>query len=204
MYQQPYFSKQDEDSLFQFMESHPFVFLVVADGMHIQATHIPVEVQKVDGEIIISGHLMSNTPHHLAMEKNPNVTAIFSGPHCFVNASWYTEPKQASTWNYMDVHAQGKIQFTDRAGTLELIKRITDQYVGLDAPASFQQLDENYIDHSLQYIIGFHICVTSVKHTFKLSQNKNQQTRENIIRQLMATSDADSQKIAEEMQKRLK
>lgn len=34
---------------------------------------------------------------------------IFTGPHCYVSASWYVTKNVASTWNYMDVHAKGKI-----------------------------------------------------------------------------------------------
>lgn len=205
MYQLPHFTESDDEQVFHFMQMHPFAFICAADSNNeVQATHIPVEVERIDGKIIISGHFMTNTKHHLAMKNNDQVLVIFTGPHAFVNAAWYAQPHQASTWNYMDVQVRGKIKFTDRNGTFDLIKKITEKYVGIHSPASFQNLSLDYIEQSLDYIIGFYIEAESVKNTFKLSQNKDENTRKNIIEKLSATDDDGAKKIAGEMKKRLK
>ena len=35
--------------------------------------------------------MMKNTDHHKAFAQNENVLVIFTGPHCYVSASWYVK-----------------------------------------------------------------------------------------------------------------
>jgi transcriptional regulator len=56
---------------------------------------------------------MKGNDHHKAFLANPNVLVRFYGPHCYVSASWYTNPQQGSTWNYITVHAKGELNFLD-------------------------------------------------------------------------------------------
>ena len=57
---------------------------------------------------------MNETDHYKTFLKNENVLVIFNGPHCYVSASWYVKKNIASTWNYMTVHAKGKLKLTDK------------------------------------------------------------------------------------------
>ncbi|MDQ6761111.1 MAG: FMN-binding negative transcriptional regulator, partial [Bacteroidota bacterium] len=152
----------------------------------------------------LTGHIMKNTDHHKAFLQNENVLVIFNGPHCYVSASWYQKKEVASTWNYIDVQAKGKIKFTDEDGTKKIIEEITDKYEGTESEAAFNKLPKEYVDRLVKAIVGFIIEVTSVENVFKLSQNHESETRESIIEQLLSRTDADSHSIAVEMQKRLK
>jgi transcriptional regulator len=156
-----------------------------------------------EGKIFLEGHLMRKTDHHLAFEKNNNVLVLFTGPHCFVNANWYTDPSGGSTWNYMTVHAKGKINFVDEEGTIQMVKTLSDKYVGTQSPASFDNLAKEYIGHMVKAIVGFSIEVESIDNVFKLSQNKDEISKKNIIQQLKGSNDHNSVIIAEEMERRL-
>ncbi|HQW83220.1 MAG TPA: FMN-binding negative transcriptional regulator, partial [Ferruginibacter sp.] len=128
---------------------------------------------------------------------------IFNGPHTQVSASWYTNPTVGSTWDYMVVHAKGKIIFKDEQGTYEAVKNITDKYEGFDKPSSFDKLPKDYIDKMLKAIVGFYIEVESLENTFKLSQNRDKESKQNIIEALYKRGDDNSRAIAKEILSRL-
>src|SRR6187431_3035592 len=100
MYNLPYFKEGDKEVIFKFIDEHPFAFIAGSlDGKPV-ATQIPVFIEEEAGRIILRGHIMRNTDHHKAFLQNPNVLVVFSGAHTYVSATWYSDPSQASTWNY--------------------------------------------------------------------------------------------------------
>ena len=202
MYRMPYFTEKDNSKIIAFMNEHSFAIITGFGEQYPVATHIPLEViVREDGKIVLSGHLMKNTDHHKAFVKNDNVLVIFNGPHCYVSASWYNNPQTASTWNYITVHAKGKIMFTDDEGTFAAINAVTNKYEGVETAAAFNKMPKEYIMQMLKAIIGFTIEVESVDNVFKLSQNKTDHEQINIIEQLKNKGDENSVKIADEMEK---
>ena len=103
----------------------------------------------------------------------------------------------------MDVHAKGKIKFTDNEGTKKIIENITNKYEKSESPSAFNKLPKDYIDRLSTAIAGFNIEIESIENTFKLSQNHEPQTRQQIIENLRKTSDHNSFQIAIEMEKLL-
>lgn len=203
MYKFPYYTEKDEQKVIDFMKENPFA-LITGNGENLPvATQIPLAINLKENKIFLEGHMMRKTDHHLAFEKNNNVLVLFTGPHCFVNANWYTEPGVGSTWNYMTVHAKGKISFFDEAGTRNAVKALSDKYAGTSTQASFDNLPKDYIDHMVKAIVGFSIEVEELDNVFKLSQNRDEASQRNIIEQLMQQGDEHSRKIAKEMIKRL-
>jgi transcriptional regulator len=206
MYSLPYFKEQDQAAIIEFMRQNPFVLLCGTDknGLPV-ATQVPVFVDERDGKIILSGHMMKNTDHQLAFAEHPDALAVFNGAHCYVSASWYSEPKTASTWNYMSVHARGKMVFLDEAALLAVLKRTTDHFENNEhSPAGFDQLPMDYVLKLSKAIVAFDIEVEDIQNVFKLSQNRDEKSYLNIIDKLEQMPDEDSRIIAREMKKRLK
>lgn len=204
MYKFPYYTEQDNQKVIAFMNANPFVTITGMGDEFPVATHIPLETTVNDaGKLILSGHIMRKTDHHLAFEKNDRVLVIFSGPHCYVSASWYTNPASGSTWNYMTVHARGRIRFTDEEGTRAAVKAVSDKYEGTDTIASFDKLPPEYINSMVKAIVGFHIEVESIENTFKLSQNRDVESKKKIISALKNRGDDHSRMIAEEIENRM-
>ena len=205
MYNLSQFKARDPLKILAFMKEHSFVALCGADAQGKPvATHVPVFVDQVDGELILSGHIMRSSDHHLAFEENPQVMAIFHGPHAYISASWYTKPDQASTWNYMTVHASGGIRFTDQQALLDILKRTTDHFENNpDSPAGFEQMSEEYVHRLSKAIVAFEIKVDNIDHVFKLSQNRDELSYEQIINKL-SEGDAHAPAIAAEMRKNRK
>ena len=203
MYKFSYHTEQDEEKIVAFMNENAFALITGFGESYPVATQIPLAVKVTEGKIFLEGHMMRKTDHHLAFEKNNNVLVLFTGPHCFVSASWYSNPSIGSTWNYMTVHAKGKISFTDEEGTLKMVKALSDKYVGTQTSAAFDNLSKDYIGHMVKGIVGFSIEVESIDNVFKLSQNRDEASQKNIIGELKKRGDANSFKIAEEMERRL-
>lgn len=202
MYSPPYFTEKDTGKIIAFMKANSFAIITGPGELYPAATQIPLDVVvEDDGKIILSGHLMKNTDHHKAFVKNDQVLVLFTGPHCYISASWYSNPQSASTWNYMTVHAKGTIRFTDEQGTYEAIKAVTNTYEGTQTAAAFNNMSQEYIAKMLKAIVGFTIEIKTVENVFKLSQNKTREEQLNIIDQLTKRSDDNSMLIAGEMQK---
>ena len=203
MYRFSYYTEQDQAAVIAFMKEISLATITGIGEQYPVATHIPLEVESKDGKLFLSGHLMRKTDHHLAFEKNENVLVIFNGPHCHISASWYTDPVMGSTWNYMVVHAKGKIRFKDEAGTYNAVKDITNKYEAPESAAAFNKLSQEYVDGMVKAIVGFTIEVEVLDNVFKLSQNRDKDSKLNIIEQLNKRGDGNSKRIAAEIEKRI-
>lgn len=186
-----------------FMNEHSFAVVTgIGDGYPV-SSHLPLEIIDRDGELYFNGHLMRNTDHHRAFEKNNQVQVIFQSPHAYINAGWYNKPAQASTVNYMAVHVKGTISFGNDQDTLKAVRKITENHIGTTSPASFAQLPEKYIAALLNQIIAFSIKVADIEHVFKLSQNKDKADQESIIAHLQESQQPGDLYIAKRMKENL-
>lgn len=203
MYDLSYFKEKDGAVVLSFMKQHPFALLTGVDAnQQPVATQIPFLFRERDGYLYLQGHIMKKTDHHLAFEQNPQVLAVFTGPHTYVSASWYENPKQASTWNYISVHARGTLSFLGEDALLSMLEELTAHFEGNPAsPASFRELPKEYVHSLAKAIIGFEIKVTDMENVFKLSQNHEAKNYARITEKLSA-QDTDGQAIAKEMEQR--
>lgn len=203
MYQVPHYKEKDESLVLAFMKQHPFVMLTgVDENQQPVATQVPVLFAEKDGALFLRGHIMKGNDHHKAFEKNKQVLALFTGPHTYVSASWYENKQQGSTWNYMTVQARGELSFLPEEELLVVLKDLTAHFENDPAsPSLYDRLPEAYVSRLKKAILGFEIKITQVEHVFKLSQNRDQQSFENIIDHLM-NGDSDARSIAAEMSKR--
>ena len=204
MYNLPYFKEENQEVVLEFMRKHPFVFLTgVNEENKPVATQVPVFIDERDGKLFLTGHIMRNNDHHKAFEKNPNVLAVFASPHVYVSATWYDDPRQASTWNYMSVHAKGTIKFGNKEDLIAILKRLTLHYENNNTASTtvFNNLTSEYTEPLLKAIVAFEVEVISIDNVFKLSQNRNEKSFQNIMDKLNEQG-SDGKFIAEEMKKR--
>lgn len=202
MYNLPYYKSNDPAELLAFMRDYSFATLLGSEGTRVAATQIPLLVEERAGRIFLAGHIMRKQDHHLAFEANPEVLALFTGPHAYVSATWYSNPHQASTWNYISVHARGTLRFLDDRGLIEVLRKLTLHYENNEPTSTiYDNLSPEYVTPLLKSIIGFEIEVTRLENVVKLSQNRDRDSYRNIINKL-ALQTGDGQKIAEMMKER--
>lgn len=204
MYNLPQYKEQDAQEVFKFMQDHAFVFLSGSDADNNPiATQVPVFIDEKDGKLFLTGHIMKNTDHHKAFLHNKNVLAVFTGPHTYVSATWYDNPGQASTWNYMSVHAKGKIRFGSAEELVAILKRLTLHYENNNTNSTtvYDNLTPAYLEPLLKAIVSFEVEVENIEHVFKLSQNRNEKSYDNIIQKLKVLG-GDAEAIGTIMEKR--
>jgi transcriptional regulator len=203
MYSFSYFKEKDIELVKQFMQQNSFALLAGCDA-HQQpvATQVPLLLEEREGKLFLLGHIQRKTDHHLAFEQNPHVLAVFTGPHTYVSASWYSNPQIASTWNYIAVHAKGPMQFLGEAALLNILTRTTALYENnTSSPALVEKMPVEYVSKMMKAIVAFEIEITHLDNVFKLSQNRDKETYANIMDKLQAQG-GQSADIAQQMQQR--
>lgn len=203
MYNLPNFKEQDPEIVREFIRAHPFAFLTGSNKSNRPvATQVPLFIDEIGGKLFLSGHIMRHSDHHKAFLDNSQVLAVFTGAHTYVSASWYENKQQASTWNYLSVHAHGTIEFLDHQALLDVLKRTTDHFENnTQSGANFDDLPKDYVERLSKAIVAFRIEVTDMDHVFKLSQNKSHQDFRNIKENLQLQA-GDGQILAGEMERR--
>jgi transcriptional regulator len=202
LYNLPHFKAANEQDVVAFMKANPFIVLCGCDaGGQPVATHVPVLFEERNGKIFLHAHIMRKQDHTIAFEQNQKVLAIFHSPHTYVSASWYEDKNTGSTWNYQAVHAKGILKFLDEIALHNLLTKLTDTFENNPhSPSLVKHLDEDYVTNMMKAIIAFEIEIISIEHVFKLSQNRDEKSYENIEAHLKE-QDAGAKYIAEEMEK---
>jgi transcriptional regulator len=205
MYHFSYFKEKDKTRILDFLSNHPFAFLTGSTSSGSQvATQIPILIEEREGELYLQGHIMRKTDHHKVFADNPQALVVFTGPHTYISASWYSNPRIGSTWNYMSVHIHGAMQFMSDAELVEFMRKLTLKFEGGNdqSPTFYDNLPDDFINKMMPAIVGFEIKAEKLENVFKLSQNRDETSYRNIMAQLKQQG-GDSALIAGEMKKRM-
>ena len=187
--------------MLEFMKRYLFATLVtVKDGQPF-ATHLPFIIEESGEEIILLTHMAKANPQWKGILEQ-NVLVIFQEPHAYISPSLYENMQSVPTWNYVAVHAYGKVEYIDEEDEqLGLLEKMMTTY----DPAYLEQwkiLPAEYIQGLLKGIKALRIRVADIQGKEKLSQNRPEQDRQNVIGHLEAESDTSANAIAEYMRKR--
>lgn len=204
MYHFSYFKEKDKQTILDFIEANPFAFMTGSflSGKQV-ATQIPVLLEERNGELFLQGHIMRKTEHHKAFVENPNGLLVFTGPSCYVSASWYSNPQIGSTWNYMSVHISGQVNFMTDEELIDFMRKLTLKFENGNSKSLtiYDNLPASFLNKMMPAIVGFEIKADNIENVFKLSQNRDEQSYLNIISELEALG-GQSAIIASEMRKR--
>lgn len=202
MYKIPHFTETEQKHVLDFIKANPFITLIGNNGTTSVATQVPVMLTEEDGVIYLRGHIMRKTDHCNAFEKNPEVLVLFTGPHCYVSASWYSERGMGGSWNYITVHARGIIELFGDKDTIQILTDLTHTYEDNQPnPELVEKMTDEYLNSHVKAIAGFKIKITDMHPIFKLSQNRDDESYKKVVAELSDKGN-DDKEIAEEMIKR--
>lgn len=200
MYYVPRYVHTDRKLIAGFVRKHPFALLTGAtsNGMPV-ATQIPLLLKEENGTYFLEGHCVKGSDHYRAFLENHQVLAIFTGAHAYISASWYQEPQQASTWNYLTVHIRGNLEMLPEEQLPAMLEELTTFFEqDPTSTAGFTQIPQPYIAKMVKAIAGFRIHITDMNAIFKLSQNRDDRSHQQII-DALDQLDPQSQEIAQAM-----
>jgi len=178
MYIPPHFSEARPEVLKEFIEKNPFGVLITNGASGLDANHIPFEIQAGGDHGKLTAHVARNNPVWQDVKNGDEVLVVFSAGDSYISPSWYPSKhefhKQVPSWNYMVVHARGRIAIHDDERYVRgVVARLTRTHEGqMEKPWKMTDSPADYIDMMLKAIVGFEIELTSLAGKFKLSQNK--------------------------------
>ncbi|WP_448698017.1 FMN-binding negative transcriptional regulator [Mucilaginibacter sp. AW1-3] len=200
MYIPKHFENTDIKEIFEFIQKYSFGIIVTAQDNVPFATHMPFAVEMAGEDLILTSHIARANPQVQQLLDN-EVMVIFSEPHAYISPKHYEKEQSVPTWNYMAVHAYGKAVVVEDADTaLPLLEKMIRQY-DMGYLAQWDSLPMEYKIKMLKGIVVFAIKVTSLQAKNKLSQNRSETERENIIHALEKSKDGNEAAIAEYMKK---
>ncbi|MFN7731546.1 MAG: FMN-binding negative transcriptional regulator [Pirellula sp.] len=205
MYVPGHFRQDDVEALHAFMQQYSFAILTsVRDGVPF-ATHLPLLLDVSmgsNGSLI--GHVARTNPHWEGLDGEQAV-AIFHGPHAYVSPAWYQAPNLVPTWNYIAVHAIGRVQVLhDRARIREIVAKSVATYEAARTASTGQTPwefpdDSPVIEGMLGHIVGIEISIERLEGKWKLSQNHPIARRRQVIERLR-DGDQSAREVAAYMQ----
>lgn len=200
------YRESDPKVIEEFLRANDFATLVSFDGERPIATHLLVDFQyRKDGTMVLNGHMARANQQWRTFEAQQEVLIIFSGPHTYISPRWYNHTN-VPTWNYMAVHVYGRPRvITEPYELFALLKRLVDKHEGDSGavpPYRLETLPEDFAKKQMQAIVGFQIEVTRMEASFKLSQNRDRDSYDNVVTELYRRDDENSRAVADEMQRR--
>lgn len=197
MYIPKLYREEDREKILEFLQKNNFPALVTYDGEKPLATHLPVEViESEDGALTVLGHMSRANPQWKSFSDG-EVLLIFQGAHTYISPRWYGHVN-VPTWNYLMVHLYGKVRLLEGEALYSMLSRLVKNH---EEPTSYslESLPQDLVQKEMNGIVGFAVDVTRVDAGYKLSQNRNDEDHDNIIRQLDGRGDENSSLVAKAM-----
>jgi len=191
LYQPPHFAVGEHATLIALMRERPLATLVsVADG-EPHFTHLPLEVEAGGEGLLLLGHVARANPHWQRWGDGAAVAAIFHGPDAYISPRRYSAREAVPTWNYIVVHAAGRVSVTHDAEAKErILKALIDRH-DHGYRRQWDELGEEFRERMKRGIVGLTIEVERLEGKFKLSQNRPAADRASVHAGLQAGSAAD-------------
>ncbi|MDO9370528.1 MAG: FMN-binding negative transcriptional regulator [Sphingopyxis sp.] len=116
--------------------------------------------------------------------------AVVQGPDSYVSASWYADPDQVPTWNYVAIEMEGVARRLDDAALIAQVDMLSASHearIGANPPWTRDKMNPALFSKMTGAITGFEMRITAWRPTIKLSQNKSHDERERVIDGIEAT-----------------
>ncbi|HVW03980.1 MAG TPA: FMN-binding negative transcriptional regulator [Vicinamibacterales bacterium] len=204
MYLPPSFEESRPEVLRDLMTRHPLATVVTLGADGLDANHLPLLYQAAPaphGTLV--GHVSRANRVWRDARLDVDALAIFHGPQGYITPAWYPSKadtgKVVPTWNYIVVHAYGRLRFLDDPTWLRNhVDALTATHEAAQtAPWSVSDAPSDYIDSLIKGIVGFELTVTRLLGKWKLNQNKTDAERGGLVRAMREQNDADTTTMAE-------
>jgi len=180
MYLPADFTEARTDQLHALIAQHPFGTLITHGASGLDANHIPFDLAPEEGELgVLHAHVARNNPLWQDLANGDEVLVVFHAGDAYTSPTWYPSKhethRQVPTWNYVVVHAHGRITIRDDEKYVRgVVARLTRTHeAALPQPWKMGDAPREYIDAMLKAIVGVEIVITRLVGKRKLGQNKD-------------------------------
>jgi transcriptional regulator len=186
----------DEAAVHDLLTRHGAANLVTATPRGLLASLLPFIYDPAAGEHgALLGHLARNNEQWQTPVEG-EALVIVRGPDGYVSPSWYPSKAEhgrvVPTWNYVTVHAYGKLTVHDDARWVDgLVRQLTDKHEAIRArPWSVDDAPPVFVAGQLRAIVGIELAITRIEAKAKLSQNRPEADIDGVIAGLQDRGDA--------------
>jgi transcriptional regulator len=188
MYLPAHFEENRADVLHRLIADYPLGALVTLGPDGLDANHVPFEFDAAKGAHgTLRAHVARANPVWQEVKDGDEVMVMFQGPSGYISPNWYPSKheahRQVPTYNYLVVHAHGRITVRDdEAFVRGVVARLTRKMeAGEPVPWKMGDSPADFITMMLQAIVGIEIEVTRLVGKAKLSQNKASVDRQGAV-----------------------
>ncbi|GAB5095465.1 FMN-binding negative transcriptional regulator [Caballeronia sp. HLA56] len=206
MYIPAHFEENRPEALRALIAAHPFGALVTHGPNGLDANHIPFELDPAIGEHgTLRAHVARANPVWREVGAREDVLVIFQGAEGYISPTFYPSKqethRQVPTWNYLVVHAHGRITVRDdEAYVRGVVAKLTRKMEAGEAmPWKMGDAPRDFIDQLLGAIVGIEIEVTRLVGKAKLSQNKAEADRIGAVEGLRQRGGQEAGALADAM-----
>jgi transcriptional regulator len=198
----PKHAVDDERVVRRLIAENPWATIVSQNRGELVASHYPVLLdEEADGLAVVT-HVgrPDEKVHGLG---SGEVLLIVAGPHGYVSPSWYTEhDTQAPTWNFSVAHCYGTPQLLDPDENLRVLTRLVDHFERhVESPVP---LDPAVGARLAPGTVGLRLPIERFVCKVKMSQDKEEQSRRQVLEELRGDGPYAHPALAEDMERALK
>jgi len=208
MYCAAHFEESRPEVLRGLMRLHPLGTLVTMSPGGLRADHVPCILEDGGPHGVLRAHVARANPLWRDTLADQDSLVVFQGPNTYITPSWYATKhetgKVVPTWNYMVVHAYGRLRVIDDAPWVHaLVTRLTDRFESArDTPWKVSDAPADFVGQQLRAIVGIEIPIDRIEGKWKVSQNRVAADREGVTRGLREVANPDTETLAREVEER--
>jgi transcriptional regulator len=182
---------------------NPWATIVSHNGDELVASHYPVLLDEQAGtnELAVVTHVgrPDERVHDLGRSE---VLLIVAGANGYISPSWYSdEATRAPTWNFSVAHCYGTPEILESDENLRVLTRLVEHFEQhVEKPV---YLDAEVGARLAPGTVGLRIPITRFVCKVKMSQDKDEQSQQQVLHALRGAGPYSHQRLADEMQRAL-
>lgn len=179
MYTPAHFEETRIEVMHELIRASPLATLVTLSSGGLAANHIPLYLAEAPAPLgALQGHVARANPLWQDLAAGVEPLAIFQGPQAYISPSWYATKQEfgrvVPTWNYIVVHAYGKLRVIDDPAWLraQLDSLTNHAEAGFAAPWRVADAPAEFTEKLMRAIVGIELVISRLEGKWKVSQNQ--------------------------------
>ena len=175
----PRFEPRAPADVASLIAAHPLAWVISRD---FKATPLPLLAETDASGSIVSlfGHCARRNPQVAALQADPEALILFQGPEGYISPRLVSNPTWGPTWNYAVVRFEVTIAFVPDETDAAVRRLAAHLERARTHPWQIEAMQNRY-GQLIQHIIAFRARVRGMRATFKLGQDENDATFNEIV-----------------------
>ena len=197
----PHHVVEDPEVVRQLVRENPWAILVSYHVDRLVASHYPVLLDENADELAVFTHV-GRPDDELHGFGTSEILLIVQGVHGYVSPSWYAPGAiKAPTWNFAVAHCYGVPEILDEDTNLRTLARLVEHFERHVADPLLLDLD--WAAPVAKGTVGIRLPVTRFQCKIKMSQDKDPETQQRVIRALRTPGPYANPRLADAIERAL-